>query len=72
MPKQIEGVTLLTVAEIATKLGVHSNTVRGWIVRGEIPARRIGRRLYIASSAIERILAEAGAYFDKDYITEVK
>lgn len=38
----------LTVARVASVLGVHINTVRKLIRRGALPAFRVGRRLRVA------------------------
>lgn len=70
--KEIEGVKLYTTQEVARIMGVHPNTIRNWIGYGDIPARRIGRSLYIAQDAIERILEDAGANIRKQYIAEVE
>lgn len=70
--KEIEGVKLYTIQEVARVMGVHPNTIRNWIGHGDIPARRIGRSVYIAQDAIERILEDAGANIRKQYIAEVE
>jgi excisionase family DNA binding protein len=36
---------LLTVADIAGRIGAHEQTVRGWIKSGDIKAARIGTRI---------------------------
>lgn len=70
--KEIEGVKLYTIQEVARVMGVHPNTIRNWIGNGDIPARRIGRSVYIAQDAIEQILEDAGANIRKQYIAEVE
>ena len=46
----------LTVAEIAELLKVNQQTVRNWIDRGSLPAVRVGRRVRVRQSALDRIL----------------
>lgn len=48
---------VLTVAEAARLLRICDNTCYAAIRRGELPARRVGRRLLIARDALERFLA---------------
>lgn len=45
-----------SVKEMAEILGVHPNTVYGGVNRGEIPARRIGRRVLIHYPTFKRAL----------------
>lgn len=51
--------TFLTVAEVAELLKVNQQTVRNWIDHGRLPALRVGRRVRIRRSDLDRIL-EAG------------
>ena len=51
--------TFLTVAEVAELLKLNQQTVRNWIDRGSLPALRVGRRVRIRRSDLERILEEA-------------
>ncbi len=51
--------TFLTVAEVAELLKLNQQTVRNWIDQGSLPALRVGRRVRIRRSELERILAEA-------------
>lgn len=46
----------LTVGEIAELLKVNQQTVRNWIDRGSLPAVRVGRRVRVRQSALDRIL----------------
>ena len=50
---------LLTISEAARKLGVHPNTLRGWVDRGLVPAVRLpsGHRRF-EPEQIERIKRE--------------
>lgn len=45
--------------EAAVLLHVHRYTIYRWIHAGELPAARVGRKLLIPVSAIERLLEEA-------------
>jgi excisionase family DNA binding protein len=48
----------LTVKEIAERLKVNPQTLRNWIDRGELPAVRIGRRVRVRRTDLERLLTE--------------
>ena|SRR2546421_3495336 len=52
--------SFLTVAEVAELLKLNQQTVRNWIDQGSLPALRVGRRVRIRRSDLERVL-EAGA-----------
>jgi excisionase family DNA binding protein len=51
--------SILTVAEVAEMLKLNQQTVRNWIEQGSLPALRVGRRVRIKRSDLERVL-EAG------------
>jgi excisionase family DNA binding protein len=48
----------LTVAEVAQTLKLNQQTVRNWIDQGTLPAVRVGRRVRIRRSDLERKLEE--------------
>jgi excisionase family DNA binding protein len=48
----------LTVAEVAEILRLNQQTIRNWIDAGSLPAVRIGRRVRIKRSDLDRVLAE--------------
>ena len=48
--------SLLTVAEVAEMLRLNQQTVRNWIDAGTLPAIRVGRRVRIKRSDLNRIL----------------
>src|SRR5205807_8308911 len=50
--------TFLTVAEVAELLKLNQQTVRNWIDQGSLPALRVGRRVRIRSSDLNRLLEE--------------
>jgi excisionase family DNA binding protein len=50
--------SFLTVAEVAEWLKLNQQTVRNWIDQGSLPAVRVGRRVRIKRSDLDRILAE--------------
>ncbi|MGA2806304.1 MAG: helix-turn-helix domain-containing protein [Acidimicrobiales bacterium] len=47
----------LTIGQAAIRLGVHRETLRAAIERGEIPAARLGRRWLVPVAALDRLLA---------------
>ncbi len=51
--------SFLTVAEVAEKLRLNQQTVRNWIDAGSLPALRVGRRVLIKRSDLDRILEDA-------------
>jgi excisionase family DNA binding protein len=48
--------SFLTVAEVAELLKLNQQTVRNWIDQGSLPAIKVGRRVRIKRSDLERIL----------------
>ncbi len=48
----------LTVAEVAELLKLNQQTVRNWIDQGSLPALRVGRRVRIKRSDLERVLSD--------------
>lgn len=48
--------TFLTVAEVAELLRLNQQTVRNWIDAGSLPAVRVGRRVRIKRSDLDRIV----------------
>lgn len=57
--EQVTGALVFTADELAGLLGVDRKTVYEFATRGEIPCRRLGRRILFPRAAIERWLAEA-------------
>jgi excisionase family DNA binding protein len=51
--------SFLTVAEVAELLKLNQQTVRNWIDQGSLPALRVGRRVRIRRSDLERLLEES-------------
>jgi excisionase family DNA binding protein len=50
----------LTIAEAAALLKVHRSTIRRWIVQGELPAYRVGRRrLALRRADLDRLVRPA-------------
>ena len=49
--------SFLTVADVAELLKLNQQTVRNWIDQGSLPALRVGRRVRIRRSDLERLLA---------------
>ncbi len=48
--------SFLTVADVAALLKLNQQTVRNWIDQGSLPAVRVGRRVRIRRSDLERLL----------------
>jgi excisionase family DNA binding protein len=48
----------LTVTEITDLLKLNPQTVRNWIDQGTLPAVRIGRRVRVRRTDLDRVLAE--------------
>jgi excisionase family DNA binding protein len=48
----------LTVAEVAELLKLNQQTVRNWIDQGSLSALRVGRRVRIKRSDLQRLLDE--------------
>src|SRR5437762_13420502 len=50
--------TFLTVQDVADLLKLNQQTVRNWIDQGSLPALRVGRRVRIRRSDLNRLLQE--------------
>lgn len=48
----------LTIKDVAELFNVHTNTVRRWLRRGQLPGRQIGRSWRVSKAAIDAYLAE--------------
>jgi excisionase family DNA binding protein len=48
-----------TVADVATLLGKHPNTVYEWVRKGSLPSERVGGTIYIPKWALARLIAPA-------------
>jgi excisionase family DNA binding protein len=48
----------LTIGEAAKRLGVHRETLRSAIERGEIPAARLGRRWLVLPAPLDDLLSQ--------------
>ena len=51
----------LTVSDVAERLRVHPQTVRGWIARGDLRAIRIGRTVRVRRTDFREMLDRARA-----------
>jgi excisionase family DNA binding protein len=51
--------SFLTVAEVAAMLKLNQQTVRNWIDQGSLPALRVGRRVRIRRSDLDRVLEQS-------------
>ena len=59
------GDEFLTVAEVAELLKLNQQTVRNWIDQGSLPAVRVGRRVRIRRSDLERVLEDGSTQAGK-------
>ncbi len=50
--------SFLTVAEVAEILKLNQQTVRNWIDQGALPAVRLGRRVRIKRTDLDRVVAQ--------------
>ncbi len=50
--------TFLTVADVAALLQLNQQTVRNWIDQGKLPAVRVGRRVRIKRSDLDRVVED--------------
>jgi excisionase family DNA binding protein len=58
MPKRIAGLNLYSTAEVAELLGTTDRSVRNYIARGHLSARRMGRRLLIPDAEIRQFFGQ--------------
>lgn len=56
--KTVPGKAFISINEAATRLGIHSNTLRASINRGEFPSLRIGRTIRISAAKVAEIEAK--------------
>ena len=61
----------LTVKEIAEHLKLNQQTVRNWIDQGKLPAVRIGRRVRVRRTDIDRMLADGATVAAEPEASEV-
>lgn len=45
--QKVQPIKLLNTKEASELYGVHINTIRNWIGKGEIKSKRVGNRLYV-------------------------
>jgi excisionase family DNA binding protein len=55
---ELQEESFLTVADVAEMLKLNQQTVRNWIDQGSLPALRVGRRVRIKRSDLDRVLEE--------------
>ena len=58
-PTTERGRIAYTVAEVATMLGKHPNTIYEWVQRGALPAEKLGGTIYVPKWALARLLSPA-------------
>lgn len=50
--QKVQPIKLLNTKEASELYGVHINTIRNWIEKGELKSKRVGNRLYVVESDI--------------------
>jgi excisionase family DNA binding protein len=53
-----EHARLLSIAEVAMRLGLRETTIRAWLGRRRIGKVKLGRRTLIPAQEIERLISE--------------
>ena len=56
MPTEIAGKKLYTLKEIATGVGVHYQTVKGWVADGKLNANKVGRSYRVTEEELNRLI----------------
>jgi len=59
-------VLTMTVGEAALALGISRNSAYALARSGQLPVVRLGKRLLVSRSALERMLAQAGRVAEKE------
>jgi excisionase family DNA binding protein len=49
---------LLSVADVAVKLGLKEATIRGWVAQGRLASVRLVRRLLIPECEVQRLIGQ--------------
>jgi excisionase family DNA binding protein len=62
MPVTADECQTLTIEEAAARLGIGRTLCYQLIRAGQIPVIRLGRRVLVSRSALDRMLAEAGSW----------
>jgi excisionase family DNA binding protein len=50
---------LLSVDEVAKMFGTSTDAVRGWLKRGTLPGKKIGRRVFVEAGVLEALKPRA-------------
>lgn len=58
MKKDSEQARVLSIADFATALGVKAPTIRCWLMQRKIARVKLGRRVLIPRTELERLLNE--------------
>ncbi len=51
----MENQNWITIRDAAKQIGVHQNTIRNWILRGDLKAERIGRIIRVRQSNLDAL-----------------
>jgi len=73
MPKQFDGLTLYTPAEVADRLGVQVVTVRRYLKEGKLAGRKFAGNWYVSAEAIADYFRVTGKGNDRNEpITDIE
>ncbi len=60
MPTEIAGRKLYTLKEVAAGVGVHYQTVKGWVADGKLNANKVGKTYRVTEEELNRLLEGDG------------
>jgi excisionase family DNA binding protein len=56
MPTEIAGKKLYTLKEVAAGVGVHYQTVKGWVSDGTLHANKMGKSYRVTEEELNRLI----------------
>jgi|TARA_B100001971_G_C18100220_1_gene488401 excisionase family DNA binding protein len=58
-PREIDGVKVFTVEEVAEMMNLHVLTVRSYIKDGKLKAKKVGKRYWITEADLKSLFVNA-------------